>query len=96
MSGYFGIKGVEGGFEILGELVEGLFRVGSGGICHFVIPGFSIGGTSSAAHLVQGGHDLGGIGSVECRVQGEIGLHGLDPLGGIIVFAREIGWEGSL
>ena len=65
MGSYFSVKGVEGGFEVLGELVEGLFRIGNGSVCHFVILGFSIGGSSSAAHLIQGGHDLGSIRGVE-------------------------------
>ena len=40
----FGVKGVAGGFEDLGELLKGLFRVGNGGICHLVVPCFCIRG----------------------------------------------------
>ena len=68
---------------VQGELVEGFLGVGNGGISHFIVPSFSIGGSSSIAHFVQGGHDLGSIRRVEGRVQSEVGLHGLDPLGGI-------------
>ena len=98
MGGYFGVKGVEAGFEVLGELLKGFLRVGYRGIGlgHLVIPGFSIGGSSSSAHFVQGGHDLSGIRGVEGQVQDKVGLHGLDPLDGIIILAREIGREGGL
>ena len=68
MGSYFGVKGVEGGLEILGKLIEGLFGVGNGSICHSVIPGFCIVGSSSTAHFIQGSHDLGGIRVVEGRV----------------------------
>ena len=96
MGGHLGVEGVECGFKVQGELIEGLFGVGDGSICHLIIPGFSIRGSSSTAHLVQGGHDLGSIRRVESRVQGEVGLHGLYPLGGIIIFAGEVGGEGGL
>ena len=59
---------VENGFNVLGKLLEGLFGVGDGSICHLVIPSLGIGGTSSAAHLIQGGHDLGSVRGVEGRV----------------------------
>ena len=95
MSGYFGVKGVEGGFEVLGKLLEGLCGVSNGGICHLIIPSFSIEDSSSTAHLIQGDHDLGSI-SVEGQVQDEVGFHGLDPLGDIIIFARKISWEDSI
>ena len=95
MGGHLGVEGVECGLKVQGELTEGFLRVGDGSISHSIVPGFSIRGSSSTAHLVQGGHDLGSIGRVEGRVQSEVGLHGLDPLGGIIVLAREVGWEGS-
>ena len=65
MGSYLGVKGVEGGFEVLSELLEGLLRVGYGGISHLVIPGFSVGGSSSSTHFIQGGHDLGSIRGVE-------------------------------
>ena len=59
-----GVEGVECGLKVQGELIEGFLGVGNGSICHFIIPGFSIRGSSSTAHLVQGGHDLGSIGGV--------------------------------
>ena len=65
MGGYLGVKGVECGFKVQGELIKGFLRVGNGSICHSIIPCFGIRGSSSTAHLVQGGHDLGGIGRVE-------------------------------
>ena len=46
MGSYFCVKGVEGGFEVLGELLKGFLRVSYGGIGHLVIPGFGIGGSS--------------------------------------------------
>ena len=96
MGGYFGIKGVESGFEVQSEFIKGFLRVGDGSISHLVIPGFGIRSSSSSTHFFQGGHDLGGVRGVESRVQGEVGLHGLDPLGGIIIFAREVGRESGL
>ena len=96
MGSYLGVEGVEGGLKVLGELLKGFFGVSDGGIHHLVIPGFGIRGSPSAAYLVQGGHDLGSIRGVEGRVQNEVGSHGLDPLGGIIFFVREICWEGNL
>ena len=96
MGSYLGVKGVEHGLKVQGELIEGFLRVGDGSISHSIVPGFGIRGSSSTAHLVQGGHDFGSIRRVEGRVQSEVGLHGLDPSGGIIVLSREVGWEGSL
>ena len=40
MDSYLAVEGVEGRLEVLGELLEGLFRDGDGGICHLIIPGF--------------------------------------------------------
>ena len=65
MGGHLGVEGVEGGFKVQGELINGLFGVANGGVRHLIIPGFCIRGSSSTAHLVQGGHDLGGIRRVE-------------------------------
>ena len=91
-----GVEGIEGGFNVLSEFIKGFLRVGNGGVSHFIIPCFSIRGSSSSAHFVQGCHDLCGIRGVKSCIQGEVGLHGLDPLGGISVFAREVGREGGL
>ena len=96
VGGYLGVKGVERGLKVQGELIKGFLGVGNGSVSHSIVPGFSIRGPSSVAHFVQGGHDLGSIGRVDGRVQSEVGLHGLDPSGGIIVLAREVGWKGSL
>ena len=96
MGSYLGVEGVEHGLKVQGELVKGFLGVSNGSIHHFIIPGFSVRGSSSAAHLVQGGHDLGSIGGVQGGVESEIGLHGLNPLDGIDIFAREVGWQGSL
>ena len=96
MGSYLGVEGVERGLKVQGELVKGFLGVSDGSIHHFIIPGFSVRGSSSAAHLIQGGHDFGCIRRVEGRVQDEVGLHGLNPLGGIDVFAREVSWQGSL
>ena len=78
-----GVKRVECGFEVLGELLEGLLVVGDGGVDHFVIPHLSEGGSSSFTHLVEGRHDLVVVGGVEGGIEDEVGLHGLDPSGGI-------------
>ena len=64
MDSHLGVEGVERGLKVQGELVEGFLRVGDGSISHFIIPSFSIRGSSSTAHLVQGGHDFGSIGGV--------------------------------
>ena len=90
MSGDLSVEGVESGLKVLGELVEGLFGVRDGAVGHFVIPGFCIGGSSSSAHLVQGSHDLGSIGGIEGGIQEKVGLHGLDPMSGVIVLPREV------
>ena len=92
----FGVKETECGFEILGEFVEGFLTVGNQGVSHLVTPDLGIECSSSAAPFVQGGHDFGGISGVKGRVQSEVGLHGLVPLGSIIIFARKISWECSL
>ena len=96
MGSYLGVEGVECGLKVQGELIKSLFRVGDGSISHSIVPGFGIRDSSSTAHLVQDGHDFGSIRRVEGRVQSEVGLHGLDPSGGIIVLAREVSWEDSL
>ena len=90
MGSYLGVEGVEHRLKVQGELIKGFLGVGDGSVSHSIIPDFGIRGPSSIAHLVQGGHDLGGIGRVEGRVQSEVGLHVLDPLGGIIILAREV------
>ena len=65
MGGHLGVEGVECGLKVQGELIEGLFGVGDGSICHLIVPGFGIRGSPSTAHLVQGGHDFGSIGGVQ-------------------------------
>ena len=96
MGGYLGVEGVECGLKVQGEFVKGFLRVSDRSISYFIIPSFGIRGSSSTAHLVQGGHDLGSIGGVQGCIENKVGLHGLDPSDGIIVLAREVGWEGSL
>ena len=91
-----GVEGIEGGFNVLSEFIKGFLRVGNGGVSHFIIPCFSIRGSSSSAHFVQGCHDLCGIRGVEGGIQDKVGLHDLDPSGGIIIFAREVCREGGL
>ena len=87
VSGDLSVEGVEGGFKVVVEFVEGLFGIRDSVISHLVIPGFCIGGSSSSAHLVQGSHDLCGIGGIQGSVQGEVGLHGLDPTSGVIILS---------
>ena len=65
VGGDLSVEQIEGGFEVVDELVERLFGVGDVGIGHPVIPSFCVRGTSSSAHLVQGGHDLGGVRGIQ-------------------------------
>ena len=89
-----GIKGVECGFEVLGELLEGLLVVGDGGVNHLVVPHLSKGGSSSFTHLVEGRHDPVVVGGIEGGVEDKIGLHGLDPSGGIRGFFGKVSGKG--
>ena len=86
-----GVEWVECSFEVLSELFKGLLVVGDGGVDHLVIPHFSEGGSSSFTHLVEDHHDLVVIGGVKCGVEDEVGLHGLDPSGGVRGLSREVG-----
>ena len=86
-----GIEWVERSLEVLSELLEGLLVVRDGGVDHLVIPHFSEEGSLSFTHLVEGRHDLVVIRGVKCGVEDEVGLHGLDPLGGVRGFSREVG-----
>ena len=77
------VKWVEHSLEVLSEILKGLLVVRDGGVSHLVVPHFSEGGSSSFTHLVEGRHDLVIVGGIKCGVEDEVGLHGLDPLGGI-------------
>ena len=90
MSSDLSVEGVKSGLEVRSEFVEGLLGVRDGAIGHFVIPGFCIGGSSSSTHLVQSSRDLGGVRGIEGDVQDKVGLHGLDPMSGIVVLPREV------
>ena len=48
----FGVKGVEGGFEVLCELLEDFLGVGDVGICELIVPHLSKIGSLPFAHLV--------------------------------------------
>ena len=48
----FGIKGVEGGFKVLCELLEGFLSIGDVGIRELIIPHFGKIGSSSFTHFV--------------------------------------------
>ena len=78
-----GVEGVESGFEIFYEFVEGFLKGVDGGVCHFVIPHFSKGGAPSFTHFVESGHDLVIVRGVEGGVDSKVGFDGLDPSGGI-------------
>ena len=86
-----GIEWVECSLEVLSKFLEGLLVVRDGGVDHLVIPHFSERGSSSFTHLVEGRHDLVVIGGVKCGIEDEVGLHGLDPSGGVGGFSREVG-----
>ena len=51
-SGGFDVKGVEGGFEVFGEFIKGLFFDINGGIGHLVVPHFGEVDASTLTHLV--------------------------------------------
>ena len=87
MGGNLSVKGVKGGLKVCNELVESLFAVGDGVVGHLIVPGFCVGGSSSSAHFVQGSHDFGGVRGVNGGIQGKVGLHSLDPMGGIVVLS---------
>ena len=82
-----GIEWVECSLKVFSKLLEGLLVVRDGGVDHLVVPHFSKGGSSSFTHLVEGRHDLVIVGGIKCGVEDEVGLHGLDPLGGIRGFS---------
>ena len=65
MSNDLSVEGVKSGLKVFNEFVESLFSIGDGVVGHFVIPCFSIGGSSSSAHLVQSSHDFSGIRGVD-------------------------------
>ena len=71
------------GIEWVERSLKGLLVVRDGGVNHLVIPHFSEGGSSSFIHLVEGRHDLVVVRGVKCGVENKVGLHGLDPSGGI-------------
>ena len=56
--GSFDVEGVEGGFKVFGEFIEGLFFGIDGGIGHSIIPHFGEVDASTFTHLVQGSHDF--------------------------------------
>ena len=91
--GSFNVKGVEGGFKVFSEFIEGLFFGINGGIGHSIIPHFREVNASTLTHLVQGSHDFDLIGGVEFGVDSEVGPHGLDPAYGIRGITREISRE---
>ena len=53
VSSSFDIKGVEGGFEVFGKFIKGLFFGVNGGIAHLVVPHFGEVNASTLTHLVQ-------------------------------------------
>ena len=78
-----GIEWVEHSLKVFSKLLEGLLVVRDGGVDHLVVPHFSEGGSSSFTHLVEGCHDLVVVRGIKCGIEDEVGLHGLDPSGGI-------------
>ena len=92
-SGGFDVEGIEGGFKVFGEFVEGLFFGIDGGIGHSVIPHFGEVNTSTLTHLVQGSHDFNLVSGVKFGVDSEVGPHGLDPVYGICGITREVSGE---
>ena len=93
-SGGFDVEGVEGGFEVFSEFIEGLFFGINGGVGHHVIPHFREVDASTLTQLVQGSHDFNLVGGVKFGVDGEVGPHGLDPVYGVCRITREVSGEG--
>ena len=94
VSSGFDVKGVEGGFEVFGKFIKGLFFGINGGIGHSVIPHFGEVNTSTLTHLVQGSHDFNFISGVKFGINSEVGPHGLDPVYGVCRITREVSGEG--
>ena len=93
-SGGFDVEGVEGGFEVFSEFIEGLFIGVNGGVGHPVVPHFGEVNASTLTHLVQGSHDVNLVGGVKFGVDGEVGPYGLDPVYGVCGITREVSGEG--
>ena len=89
----FDVEGVEGGFKVFSEFIEGLFFGINGGIGHSIIPHFREVNTSTLTHLVQGSHDFDLISGVEFGVDSEVGPHGFDPVYGVHRITREVSRE---
>ena len=90
----FDVEGVEGGFKVFGEFIEGLFFDIDGSVGHSIIPYFGEVNTSTLTHLVQDSHDFDLISGVEFGVDSEVGPHGLDPVYGVCGITREVSREG--
>ena len=94
VGGSFDVEGIEGGFKVFGEFVEGLFFGINSGIGHSVIPHFGEVDTSTLTHLVQGSHDFDLVGGVEFGIDSKVGPRGLDPAYGVCRITREVSGEG--
>ena len=90
----FDVKGIESGFKVFSEFIEGLFFGIDGGVGHSVIPHFGKVDTSTLTHLVQGSHDFNLVSGVKFGVDSEVGPHGLDPVYGVCGITREVSGEG--
>ena len=53
MGGGSGIEGIEHGFKVFGELIEGFVCCWDGRVCKFVVPHLSKVGSSSFTHLFK-------------------------------------------
>ena len=73
--------------KIVRKLFESFLVIGSGGISHLVIPHLSKEGSTTFIHLVKHNHDLVVVRGIEHAVESKVGLHGLDPSGGIKGFS---------
>ena len=92
--GSFNVKGVEGGFKVFSEFIEGLFFGINGGIGHSIIPHFREVNASTLTHLVQGSYDFNFVSGVEFGVDSKVGSHGLDAAYGVCRITREVSGGG--
>ena len=94
MGGGFDVEGIEGGFKVFGEFIEGFFFGVNGSIGHSVIPHLREVNASTLTHLVQGSYDFNFVSGVEFGVDSKVGPHDLDPAYGVCRITREVSGEG--
>ena len=89
----FDILQDEGFFKSFAYLFEGLFGVQDGWVGQLEGPSFGEGATSAFAHFVEKDQHNGGILCVDCAIHDKVGLHGQEPVCGVVILSREVLWE---